>query len=135
MVRQLIISFDVLLDIMENIVAGTGGIVHLATTLVLLPLWIGLSFFIPYVLGKSINKLLLSGRSFKNSSLFFAFTSGVGFFALFVLIMVPSIIQIFSVTVSEELYEYLFPIGSTGNTVGIVSSLAVGLLRGNDEER
>ncbi|MCK5187010.1 MAG: hypothetical protein KAR43_07710 [Deltaproteobacteria bacterium] len=135
MVCQLTISVDGLFDIMENITAGTGGIIQLAATLVLLPLWIGLSFFIPYVLGKGINGLFLSGRSFKNSSLFFAFIGGIGFFALFVLVLGPSIIQIFSVTISEELYEYLLPIGSTGNTVGIVSSLAVGLLRGTDEER
>ena len=135
MVCQLTISVVGLFDIMENITAGTGGIIQLAATLVLLPLWIGLSFFIPYVLGKGINGLLLSGRSFKNSSLFFSFVRGIGFFSLFVLVLGPSIIQIFSVAISEELYEYLFPIGSTGNTVGIVSSLAVGLLRGNDEER
>ncbi|MCK5513927.1 MAG: hypothetical protein KAJ00_05475 [Deltaproteobacteria bacterium] len=135
MVCQLTISVDGLFDIMENITAGTGGIIQLAATLVLLPLWIGLSFFIPYVLGKGINGLLLSGRSLTNSSLFFAFVGGIGFFALFVLVMGPSIIQIFSGTISEELYEYLLPIGSTGNTVGIVSSLAVGLLRGTDEER
>lgn len=119
---------------MENMTAGTGGIAQLAETFVLLPLWIGLSFFIPYVLGKGINRLLLSGRSFKNSSLFFAFIGGIGFFTLFVLVMGPSIIQLFSVRISEELFEYLFPIGSAGHTVGIVSSLAVGLFRGNDEE-
>ena len=120
---------------MEQMTVGTGGIVQLAATVVLLPLWIGLSFFIPYIFGKGINRLLLSGRSFKNSSLFFAFIGGIGFFALFVLVIGPSIIQIFSVTISEELYEYLFPIGSAGHTVGMVSSLAVGLLGGNDEER
>lgn len=119
---------------MGNMTAGSGEIVQLAETVVLLPLWIGFSFFIPYLLGKGINWLLLSGRSFKNSSLFFAFIGGIGFFALFVLVMGPSIIQIFSVTISEELYEYLFPIGSAGHTVGTVSSLAVGLLSGNDEE-
>jgi len=120
---------------MGNVTSGTGGIIQLATILVLLPLWIVLSFFVPYVLGKGINRLLLSGRSFKNFSLFFTFIGGVGFFALFVLVMGPSIIQIFSASASEKLYEYLFPVGSTGNTIGIFSSLAVGLLSGNEEER
>ncbi len=120
---------------MGNITVGAGEIVQLAITLVLLPLWIGLSFFIPYALGKGINRLLLSGKSFRNSSSFFAFIGGVGFFTLFVLVLVPSIVRIFSASASEGLYEYLFPIGSAGNTVGITSSLAVGLLKGNDEER
>ena len=61
---------------MGNITVGAGEIVQLAITLVLLPLWIGLSFFIPYALGKGINRLLLSGRSFRNSSSFFAFAVG-----------------------------------------------------------
>jgi hypothetical protein len=120
---------------MGILTAGAGEIIQLATTLVLLPLWIGLSFFIPYVLGKGINRLLLSGKSFRNSSSFFAFIGGMGFFTLFVLVLVPSIIQIFSVSASEGLYEFLFPIGSAGNTVGVASSLAVGLLKGNNEER
>lgn len=119
---------------MEEVIPGTGSVVQLVTTFTLLPIWIGLSFFIPYFLGKGINRLLLRGKSFKNSSLFFAFIGGVGFFALFFLVMGPSVIQIFSVSISEELYEYLLPIGSTGYTVGIICALAVGLLRGSDEE-
>jgi len=73
---------------MEHILIDVGGIVQLIITLFLLPLWISLCFSIPYIIGKGINRVLLKGEAFSRLRLLFAYIGGIGFFALFVFLLV-----------------------------------------------
>ena len=117
---------------MEYILGGAGGVVQVIITLFLLLLWIGLCFFVPYMIGKSINRVLLEAKSFPRLSLLFAYVGGIGFFALFILVLGSSIIQIFSISKAEWWYKHLFSIGAIGNTVGIICSGIFGILTGKD---
>jgi len=115
---------------MEQLLIGATGIVQLIITLFLLPLWIGLCFFIPYMLGRGANRLFLANRSFERPRLVFTAIGGAGFSVLFVFILISTIIQIFSISASEWWYKNLFLFGAIGNTVGVVCSLLFGILTG-----
>ena len=117
---------------MEHLLIGAGGIVQLIITLALLPFWIGLCFFVPYMIGKGINRLLLKCRSFSRSNLFFAWIGGIGFFALFVVVLGSAVIKIPSISKAEWWYNHLFPMGAIGNTIGVICSGIIGILTGRD---
>ena len=105
-------------------------IVSLVITIFLVPLWIGLCFFIPYLIGEGLNKLCLKGRSFPRPTKFFFYIAGISFSPVFFTLVGFSIIQIFSISASELWYQYLFPVSAVGNTIGIIFSGIIGLLRG-----
>ena len=107
---------------MSTLFTGTEYIIELIITLLLLPFLVYLSFLISYGLGKGLNYLLLNGRSFPLSYLLFAVIGFTGFFSLAITVFSASFIQIFSISGSEWWYKQVFPIGSTGNKIGILHS-------------
>ena len=115
---------------MSTLFTGTEYIVELVTTLLLLPFLVYLSFLISYGLGKGLNFVLLNGRSFYLPHLLFIVIGFMGFFSLAITVFGASLIQIFSISGSEWWYKQVFPIGSTGNTIGIFSTVTAGFLRG-----
>jgi hypothetical protein len=118
---------------MSTLFTGTEYIIEFVITLLLLPFLIYLSFFIVYTLGKGLNYLLLKGRSFSPPHLLFVVIGFLGFFSLAITVFSASFIQIFSISTAEWWYKKVFPIGSTGNTIGILASLAAGFLRGRND--
>ena len=118
---------------MSTLFTGTGYIVELIITLLLLPFLVYLTFLIAYGLGKGLNYLLLQGRSFYSSYLLFSFIGWAGFFALVCMILGASFVQVFSLSAAEWWYQQTLPIGSTGNTIGILCAMTAGLLRGKDD--
>jgi hypothetical protein len=54
----------------------------------------------------------------------------MGFFSLAITVFGASLIQVFSISSSERWYKMVFPVGFTGNTIGILSTIAAGFLRG-----
>ena len=118
---------------MDTLFTGTAALIELVITLLILPLLICLSFLIPYGVGKGLNSLLLAGKSFISSYLLCAFISGMGFFALVVMVLGASFLQIFSISAAEWWYHHLFPLGATGNTLGIICSCSSGFFRGKTD--
>jgi hypothetical protein len=57
----------------------------------------------------------------------------LGFSSLAITVLGSSFIQIFSISTSEWWYKKVFPIGSTGNTIGIVATIIAGFLRGKGD--
>jgi hypothetical protein len=119
---------------MGTLFTGTAALIELVITLLVLPLLIYLSFLIPYGLGKGLNNLLLAGKSFNSSYLLCAFIGGMGFFSLAAMVLGASFLQIFSISAAAWWYEHLFPLGATGNTLGIVCAFSSGFLRGKIDE-
>lgn len=119
---------------MGTLFTGTAALIELVTTLLVLPLLICLSFLIPYGLGKGLNSLFMAGKSFNSPYLLCTFIGGMGFFALVVMVLGASFLQIFSIPAAEWWYQHLFPIGATGNTIGIICSFSSGFLRGKIDE-
>ena len=119
---------------MSTLFTGTEYFVELVATLLLLPFLVYLSFLISYGLGKGLNYLLLEGRSFPPSYLLFEVIGFIGFFSLAITVFGASFIQIFSISASEWWYKQVFPIGSTGNTIGIISTVTAGFLRGRGSD-
>lgn len=118
---------------MSTLFTGTEYIIEFIITLLLLPFLIYLSFLISYGLGKGLNYLLLNGRSFPPSSLLFIVIGFTGFFSLAITIFGASLIQIFNISTAEWWYKQVFPIGSTGNTIGIIATITAGFLRGRED--
>jgi hypothetical protein len=118
---------------MSTLFTGTEYIIEFVTTLLLLPFLVYLSFLISYGLGKGLNYLLLNGRSFPPSYLLFAVIGFIGFFSLAITVFGASFIRIFSISVSEWWYKQMLPIGSTGNSIGILATVAAGFLRGRGD--
>jgi len=119
---------------MGTLFTGTTELVELVITLLVLPLFICLSFLIPYGAGKGLNSLLLAGKSFNSSYLLCAFIGGMGFFALVVMVLGASFLQIFSISAAEWWYRQMFPLGATGNTLGVICSFSSGFFRGKKYE-
>ena len=119
---------------MGTLFTGTAALIELVTALLVLPLFICLSFLIPYGLGKGLNGLLLAGKSFNSSYLLCAFIGGMGFFSLVVMVLGASFLQIFSIAAAEWWYQHLFPVGATGNIMGILCSFFSGVLRGKTDD-
>ena len=115
---------------MATLFTGTEYIIEFVTTLLLLPFLIYISFLVSYGIGKGLNYLLLGGRSFPPSYLLFAVIGFIGFFSLAITVFGASFVQIFSISASEWWYKQVFPFGSTGNTIGIFSTITAGFLRG-----
>ena len=115
---------------MSTLFTGTEYIIELVTSLLLLPFFVYISFLISYGIGKGLNYFLLNGRSFPHSHLMFAVIGFMGFFSLAITVFSSSFIQIFSISSSEWWYKQAFPIGSTGNTIGVLSTVVAGFLRG-----
>ncbi len=119
---------------MDTFFTGTTSFVWLVVTALLLPFIVCLSFFIPYGAGKGLNHLFLSGRSYSTYYLLSAFIGGMGFFALSVMILGAAFLQVFSFSAAEWWYEHLYPVGATGNTIGIIASLSAGLFKGRSDD-
>ena len=119
---------------MGTLFTGTAALIELVITLLVLPLLICLSFLIPYGLGKGFNSVLMAGKSFNISYLLCAFIGGMGFFSLAVMVLGASFLQIFSIPAAEWWYQHLFPLGATGNTLGIVCSFSSGFFRGKIDQ-
>ena len=119
---------------MSTLFTGTGYIIELVVTILLLPLLVYLTFIISYGLGKGLNHLFLRGRSLHISYLLFLFIGCSGFFALVLMVAGASLIQVFSLSTAEWWYQQMLPIGTAGNTVGIVCTILAGFLRGNSDE-
>jgi len=119
---------------MGTLFTGTAELIELVITLLVLPLFICLSFLIPYGAGKGLNSLLLAGKSFNSSYLLCTFIGGMGFFALIIMVLGASFLQVFSLSAAEWWYHQLFPLGATGNTLGIICSFSSGFLRGKKYE-
>jgi len=119
---------------MGSLFTGTAELIELVITLLVLPLFICLSFLIPYGAGKGLNSLLLAGKSFNSSYLLCTFIGGMGFFALIIMVLGASFLQVFSLSAAEWWYHQLFPLGATGNTLGIICSFSSGFLRGKKDE-
>ena len=119
---------------MGSLFTGTAELIGLVITLLVLPLFICLSFLIPYGAGKGLNSLLLAGKSFNSSYLLCTFIGGMGFFALIIMVLGASFLQVFSLSAAEWWYHQLFPLGATGNTLGIICSFSSGFLRGKKDE-
>ena len=115
---------------MGTLFTGTAALIELLITLLVLPLFIYLSFFIPYGLGKGLNNIVMAGKSFKSSYLLCAFIGGMGFFAFVAMVLGASFLQLFSISAAEWWYQHLFPLGATGNTLGIICSFSSGFLKG-----
>ena len=127
-------TFDCLIP-MDTLFTGTEYFVEFMTTILILPLLIYLSFFISYGLGKGLNHFFLHGKSFNTLHLLCTFIGGMGFFALGVMILGASFIQVFSISAAEGWYQQVYPIGSIGNNIGIICFVSAGFLKGkNDEE-
>ena len=118
---------------MSTLFTGTVYIVEFVITLLMLPFLIYLSFLVSYGLGKGLNCLLISGRSFSPSYLFFIVIGFTGFFSLAITVFSSSFIQIFSISAAEWWYKKVFPIGSTGNMIGILATITAGFLKGKDD--
>ena len=119
---------------MSTLFTGTEYIIEFVTTLLLLPFLVYLSFLISYGLGKGLNYILLNGRSFPLLNLLFAAIGFVGFFSLAITVFGASLIQVFSISSSEWWYKQVFPLGLIGNTIGVVSAVAAGFLKGRNED-
>jgi hypothetical protein len=119
---------------MGTLFTGTAALIELVITLLVLPLLICLSFLIPYGMGKGLNRLLLAGKSFNVSYLLCTFIGGMGFFSLAVMVLGASFLQLFSNSAAEWWYQHLFPLGATGNTLGIICSFSSGFFRGKIEQ-
>lgn len=119
---------------MGTLFTGTASLIELVITLLILPLLICLSFLIPYGMGKGFNSVFLAGKSFNISYLLCAFIGGMGFFALTVMILGASFLRIFSISVAEWWYQHLFPLGATGNTLGIICSFSSGFFKGKTDQ-
>ena len=115
---------------MGTLFTGTAALIELIITLLVLPLLICLSFLIPYGVGKGLNSLFLAGKSFNSPYLLSTFIGGMGFFALAIVIVGASFLQVFSFSAAEWWYRYLFPLGATGNILGIICSFTSGFFRG-----
>ena len=115
---------------MGTLFTGTAALIELVITLLVLPFLICLSFIIPYGVGKGLNNLLLAGKSFDSFYLLCAFIGGMGFFTLAVVVVGASFLQVFSISAAEWWYRYLFPLGATGNILGIICSFSSGFFRG-----
>ena len=119
---------------MSTLFTGTEYIIELVTTMLLLPLLVYLTFLISYGLGKGLNHLFLHGRSIYVFNLLFLFIGCTGFFLLVLMIVGASLIQVFSLSTAERWYQQMLPIGTTGNTIGIVCTITAGFLRGKGDE-
>lgn len=119
---------------MGTLFTGTIALIELVITLLVLPLVICLSFLIPYGMGKGFNSVLMAGKSFNISYLLCAFIGGMGFFSLAVMVLGASFLQIFSISAAEWWYQHLFPLGATGNTLGIICSFSSGFFRGKTDQ-
>ena len=101
-------------------------------TFILAALWVALCFFIPYAVGRWLNRVVLGRTVFRRAVLTLAVVAGAGRFCTFVFIMGAAVLQIFSWEASERWYVRLFPVGATGNTVAILCAGIAGLLGGRD---
>jgi hypothetical protein len=119
---------------MGTLFTGTAALFELVITLLVLPLLICLSFLLPYGMGKGLNSVLLAGKSFNISYLLCAFIGGMGFFSLTVMVLGASFLQIFSISAAEWWYQHLFPLGATGNIIGIICSFSSGFFRGKIDQ-
>ena len=119
---------------MSTLFTGTGYIIELVTTILLLPLPVYLIFFISYGLGKGLNHVFMHGRSVYVFYLLFFFIGCTGFFLFVLMIVGASFIQVFSLSTAEWWYRQMLPVGTAGNTIGIVCTIAAGLLRGKVDE-
>lgn len=105
-------------------------ILRLVTTLVILPVWIGLCFVLPYIAGRAFNGLLLRGKSFKGISLFLSFIAGINFLFIFIFILGTSIIEFLNFSESKLWFKEFLPPAILANAIGVVCSLAVGFSMG-----
>jgi hypothetical protein len=119
---------------MSTLFTGTGYIIELVITILLLPLLIYLTYLISYGLGRGLNHLFLHGRSSYTSYLLFFFIGCTGFFLLVLMVVGASLIQVFSLATAEWWYQQMLPVGTTGNTIGIVCTITAGFLRGKGDE-
>lgn len=115
---------------MGTLFTGKVTLIELITVILVLPLVVYVSFAVPYTIGKGLNSLVLGGKSFRSSYQLCAFIGGMGFFTLVLMVLGASFLQIFSLSAAEWWYQNLFPLGATGNTLGIICALTSGFLRG-----
>ena len=118
---------------MSTLFTGTEYIIELVITLLLLPFLVYISFIISYGLGRGLNYFLLNGRSFYPLYLLFIAVGLTGLFSLAITVFGASFIQIFNIAAAEWWYKKVFPIGFTGNTIGILATITAGFLRGRDD--
>jgi len=119
---------------MSTLFTGSAYIIELVSTILLLPLLVYLTFLISYGVGKGLNHIFLHGRSLYDFYMLFFFIGCTGFFLLVLMIMGASLIQVFSLSTAERWYQQMLPIGTTGNTIGIVCTITAGFLRGKGDE-
>lgn len=116
---------------MSTLFTGAGPpLVDLTATVLLFPFFIYLSSLIPYGLGKWLNSLFISGRSFNSSYQLCMFLGGMGFCALFILVLGASFLQLFAESAAEWWYHHFFLIGAAGNTIGITCFFLAGFFKG-----